>query len=86
MAALALQAANDLGKPLVLEEFGKNASASQVSAIRDPWYSLVQGAVEASLSNGGPLRGSLFWQWVRRCHALACVQMSAGEWPDFGFS
>ena len=59
-----MQAAAALGKPLLIEEFGKNAGASNASAIRDPWFNLVTGAVGDSLANGGPLRGALFWAWV----------------------
>lgn len=31
--------------------------------MRDPWFDLVHGAVDASLQSRGPLRGALFWQW-----------------------
>ena len=58
-----LQVAAELGKPLVLEEFGKNSGEGNISSVRDPWFALVQGSVDASLQGGGPLRGALFWQW-----------------------
>ncbi|GAB4814281.1 hypothetical protein N2152v2_001327 [Parachlorella kessleri] len=58
-----MQAAASLGKPLVMEEFGKNAAEGDIPAIRDPWFQLVYGKVNDSLSNGGVLRGALFWQW-----------------------
>lgn len=31
------QAAAEIGKPLVLEEFGKEASEGQITSVRDPW-------------------------------------------------
>ena len=58
-----VQVAAELGKPLVLEEFGKNSGEGNITSVRDPWFGLVQGAVDASLQSGGPLRGALFWQW-----------------------
>ncbi|KAI7844213.1 hypothetical protein COHA_002347 [Chlorella ohadii] len=57
------QVAAQLGKPLVLEEFGKVAGDGNITSLRDPWFVLVNNAVDASLASGGPLRGSLFWQW-----------------------
>lgn len=42
---------------------GKNAAENEIASIRDPWFSLTNGAVEASLGSGGALRGALFWQW-----------------------
>jgi hypothetical protein len=58
-----VQVAAELGKPLVLEEFGKNSGEGNITSVRDPCFGLVQGAVDASLQSGGPLRGALFWQW-----------------------
>ncbi|PSC67829.1 Mannan endo-1,4-beta-mannosidase 1 [Micractinium conductrix] len=56
-------AAAEIGKPLVLEEFGKEASEGQITSVRDPWYQMVHGLVEDSLATGGSLRAALFWQW-----------------------
>lgn len=58
-------AAAAIGKPALLEEFGKNANESEISAVRDPWFQMVYDSVSASLngSSGGTLRGALFWQW-----------------------
>jgi len=36
-SSLPLQAAQELGKPLVLEEFGKEAAEGQITSERDPW-------------------------------------------------
>ncbi|KAL4452410.1 hypothetical protein ABPG75_008072 [Micractinium tetrahymenae] len=58
-----IQVASQLGLPLVLEEFGKNAAEQSIGSVRDPWFELVNAAVDSSLASGGPLRGSLFWQW-----------------------
>ncbi|KAL4450094.1 hypothetical protein ABPG77_010763 [Micractinium sp. CCAP 211/92] len=58
-----VQVASQLGLPLVLEEFGKNAAEQSIGSIRDPWFEMVNNAVDSSLASGGPLRGSLFWQW-----------------------
>ncbi|PRW57442.1 Transmembrane 9 superfamily member 4 isoform B [Chlorella sorokiniana] len=58
-----IQVAAQLGKPLVLEEFGKVAGDGNITSVRDPWFQLVNDAVDASLTSGGPLRGALFWQW-----------------------
>lgn len=36
-ARVRLQAAGELGKPLVMEEFGKAAPEARISSVRDPW-------------------------------------------------
>lgn len=41
---------------------GKVAGDGNITSLRDPWFVLVNNAVDASLASGGPLRGSLFWQ------------------------
>ncbi|KAL4451865.1 hypothetical protein ABPG75_007527 [Micractinium tetrahymenae] len=58
-----IQVASELGLPLVLEEFGKNAYEQDVASVRDPWFQMVDTSVQSSLQAGGPLRGALFWQW-----------------------
>lgn len=60
---LPAQVAAELGKPLILEEFGKGAAEGDILSTRDPWFELVKNAVDSSLQSDGPLRGSLFWQW-----------------------
>lgn len=66
-----MRVAAELGKPLVLEEFGKVAGEGNITSVRDPWFNLVNDAVDASLAVGGPLRGALFWQ-VRAGGARGC--------------
>eukprot|EP01023_Acetabularia_acetabulum_P065556 TRINITY_DN869_c6_g1_i2.p1 TRINITY_DN869_c6_g1~~TRINITY_DN869_c6_g1_i2.p1 ORF type:complete len:480 (-),score=73.57 TRINITY_DN869_c6_g1_i2:224-1663(-) len=62
-----IQEAKLLGKPLVLQEFGKGtqsmSDAGEIASVRDPVYQLVYSILEAELSNGGPFRGALFWTW-----------------------
>ena len=48
-----------LGKPLLLEEFGKSAGRGNKEGV----YEDVYGALERSLAANGPLRGALFWRW-----------------------
>lgn len=58
-------AAAAIGKPLLMEEFGKIATggASNFTAVRDPIYRTVYGAVNDSIAADRPLRGALFWEW-----------------------
>ncbi|KAL4437017.1 hypothetical protein ABPG75_004156 [Micractinium tetrahymenae] len=58
-----MQVAGELGKPLVMEEFGKAAPEARISSVRDPWFDMVHDEVEQSLQAGDALRGALFWQW-----------------------
>ncbi|PRW32930.1 mannan endo-1,4-beta-mannosidase [Chlorella sorokiniana] len=58
-----VQVAAELGIPLLVEEFGKEADEGSISSARDPWFKMVHGLVDSSLASGGPLQGSLFWQW-----------------------
>ncbi|DBA95832.1 TPA: hypothetical protein ACH3X1_001379 [Trebouxia sp. C0004] len=54
-----------LGKPLILEEFGKwvkNGTAAD-EAQRDAFYTLVYDALQMSVSNGSALKGAAFWAW-----------------------
>eukprot|EP01024_Parvocaulis_polyphysoides_P019407 TRINITY_DN1878_c1_g1_i5.p1 TRINITY_DN1878_c1_g1~~TRINITY_DN1878_c1_g1_i5.p1 ORF type:complete len:615 (+),score=98.81 TRINITY_DN1878_c1_g1_i5:117-1961(+) len=57
--------AKSLGKPLLLEEFGKATDSmfdtQEIAAVRDPIYKEVFETVQNSLDNGGALRGALFW-------------------------
>lgn len=50
---------------------GKAAAEPSIGSVRDPWFQLVNDAVDASLASGGPLRGSLFWQVGRHLPAAA---------------
>ncbi|KAK9802579.1 hypothetical protein WJX73_007058 [Symbiochloris irregularis] len=66
------QNAQQLGKPLILEEFGKNvtlgngssnALEASIQSQRAPVFQMIYGLLSSSLSSGGPLRGVMFWQW-----------------------
>lgn len=48
-----------IGKPLILEEFGKQNGDGQ----RDAYFQAAYDAVDESLKSGGPLKGALFWQF-----------------------
>lgn len=71
--------ARQLGKPLVIEEFGfpRDAEAyapTATSEWRERFYRLIHGAVEESWRSGGPIAGSAFWAWngeARAAHADA---------------
>ena len=51
-----------MGKPFVLEEFGKNVSnvlnASAITMERDPTYNVIYGEYQNSLAAGNNLRGT----------------------------
>lgn len=60
--------ARQLGKPLVIEEFGfprdGEAYAPQATTRwRERFYRLIHTAVEDSWRGGGPIAGSAFWAW-----------------------
>lgn len=69
--------ATDLGKPLVIEEFGYPRDGGSFdpaagTAFRDRYYRLIHAAVEADIARGGPTAGSNFWAWSgegRAAHA-----------------
>lgn len=69
--------ANELGKPLLFEEFGfprdgESYAPEATTEFRDRYYRMIYDAVEASWANGGPLMGSNFWAWngeARAAHA-----------------
>lgn len=48
--------------PCPLRPAGKEADEGSITSVRDPWFSMVHGALNSSLASGGSLRGSLFWQ------------------------
>jgi len=63
------QLADQLNKPLVLEEFGLardgGAFEPEASAARrDEFFAAMFEAVEESVAAGGPLAGSNFWAWA----------------------
>ncbi len=55
---------------LLLEEFGK------YEAGRRALFSKVYGAVAASASSGGPLKGSAFWQWYDQGQVRSAGEIS----------
>ncbi|MCW3838050.1 cellulase family glycosylhydrolase [Sphingomonas canadensis] len=60
--------ARELGKPLVIEEFGypRDGGGYDPEAstrYRDAYYRLIYDAVEDSVRTGGPVQGSNFWAW-----------------------
>ncbi|KRA80833.1 glycoside hydrolase 5 family protein [Altererythrobacter sp. Root672] len=60
--------ANELGKPLLFEEFGfprdgEVYSPGTPTTFRDRYYAMIYGAVSASWTKGGPIMGSNFWAW-----------------------
>lgn len=69
-------AADGLGKPLVIEEFGIGVdTAADISAVRDPMFSIAFGSVvggsvavsgvsAADISNTDAVQGALVWYWT----------------------
>ena len=60
--------ARQLGKPLVIEEFGYPRDGNLYDAatptrLRDGFYGDIHAAVLAEIAVGGPLVGSNFWAW-----------------------
>ena len=60
--------ARALNKPLIFEEFGfprdgERYAPSDGTSFRERYYAMIYGAVEASVSQGGPICGSNFWAW-----------------------
>jgi len=60
--------AEQLGKPLVIEEFGfprdgEAYAPSATTQFREDYYRLIYGAVEASWAKDGVIAGSNFWAW-----------------------
>ena len=60
--------AEQLGKPLVLDEFGiprdlHSYSPAAPTTVRDRFYETVLGHIRANAAAGGPFAGSNFWTW-----------------------
>jgi mannan endo-1,4-beta-mannosidase len=80
--------ARQLGKPLVIEEFGfprdgGGFDPSAPTGYRDRFYRLILDAVAASASQGGPLAGSNFWAWNgegRAAHADRRFRPGDTDW------
>lgn len=63
-----IQASQKLGKPLVLEEFGKNSTNpfdpnTKDESIRRQTFSIAMDALQSSLKSGGILRAAQYWMW-----------------------
>lgn len=60
--------ARQLGKPLVIEEFGfprdgGGYDVESATSYKDAYYKTIYDAVENSVRTGGPVQGSNFWAW-----------------------
>jgi len=60
--------ANELGKPLLVEEFGfprdgELYDPAVATSFRERYYAMIYAAVEASWASDGPVMGSNFWAW-----------------------
>ena len=72
-----IRIATELGKPLVIEEFGYprdggSYDPSAATAFKDRYYRQIYSAVEADVARGGPIAGTNFWAWSgegRAAHA-----------------
>lgn len=67
--------AREIGKPLVIEEFGFPRDGVAYApggptAFRDRFYAIIQEHVASSARAGGPLVGSNFWAWGGEGRAL----------------
>ena len=55
-----MKSSEGLGKPFVVEEFGKNIydrSPDNIAKVRDPFFAAVYDALADSLKSGGVFRG-----------------------------
>ncbi len=74
--------ARQLGKPLVIEEFGYPRDGAEAydpaitTHFRDRFYRQIYAAVEADMAIGGPLAGSNLWAWNGEARTVH---------PDFRF-
>mmetsp|Transcript_16658 Transcript_16658/g.42177 ORF Transcript_16658/g.42177 Transcript_16658/m.42177 type:complete len:478 (+) Transcript_16658:194-1627(+) len=60
-----MQDAKALGKPLIMQEFGKklNETANEADETRVPYFNAIYRIANRSARKGGVLKGSLFWEW-----------------------
>jgi mannan endo-1,4-beta-mannosidase len=63
-----IDAANRMGKPIVLEEFGVNRdegsySPSSTTVFRDRFYTRIYGLLARRAAGGDAIAGSNFWAW-----------------------
>lgn len=62
-------AIQQLGKPLVVEEFGKKLPShwhnmASIEELRDPIFKTTLSEVEKSILGGSAIAGSMFWRWT----------------------
>ena len=60
--------AQQMGKPIVLEEFGMNRDAGaftpgSTTTVRDRYYAEIFALLEQRAAAGAPIAGSNFWAW-----------------------
>lgn len=55
--------ARELGKPLILSEFGHSSLPDLALTSRDAFFHSAFSAIEASVAHGQPGAGDLFWHW-----------------------
>lgn len=72
--------ARALGKPLLLEEFGKGVGGKAVGGEDDrtKWFNQTYAAASASIKNRDALKGVMFWRWAALGGGAA-----GGELSDF---
>jgi mannan endo-1,4-beta-mannosidase len=68
--------ARQIGKPIVLEEFGMTrdggaVDAASATAARDSFFSFLSELLLDQYRAGSPLAGSNFWTWGGERHAMA---------------
>ena len=66
-----MKSAQSLGKPFIVEEFGKNVydrSAANIAQVRDPVFAAVYDALADSLKSGGVFRGEI----IHPCPECCC--------------
>ena len=58
-----VQDSKSLGKPFILEEFGKIVNKEDGIGLRDNYYRAAYEVAEEYSKNDGILQGTLFWHW-----------------------
>ena len=58
-----IRQARQLGKPLIMSEFGAWGSSKKLIEQRDAWYKLIYDILLEDAKQAGPIQGGLFWQW-----------------------
>jgi hypothetical protein len=58
-----VQDSKSLGKPFILEEFGKIVNKEDVISLRNNFYKAAYEVAEEYAEKDGILQGTLFWHW-----------------------